>query len=478
MSDIVETRVNYNELSEIESLCPSCHKNGVTKLLFCKIPFFGDVVVSSFACPHCHLKNTEVQSAKDLADHGKRFRLKVTKLEDMQRMTVTSPHCKVIIPELDFEVPNVKKGTVSTVEGLMQIFIDDLQSQQPLRKVVQPEAFEKIGAFIEKLEAFKRADESVLPFYFILEDPSGNSFMENPHAPLNDVNLAVQEFTQTRQHLIKMGYLADTEEDEKELPQIQEEASENPKKTSEKKPTHYGDEEISAMIQKMHNAERLNMGHRVDKSMPLKLEDVQMDERIAILEVNCYTCFKESEMRTFQCEIPFFKEVIIMSFKCHHCGYKDTEVKIGGEVSPTAKKITLTVSDPEDLNRDIFKSDTAMVTIEEFDFEMLPGSLGSFYTTVEGLIGLIIDRLEKTNPFRGDSAEVDRLANYQKFIQKMKEVQEGQHLPFVLEFDDPLDNCFVMNPNYPNEDPKVKVEIYKRTEEQEDELGILDMEVD
>lgn len=34
-----------------------------------------------------------------------------------------------------------------------------------------------------------------------------------------------------------------------------------------------------------------------------------------------------------------------------------------------------------------------------------------------------------------------------------------------------MDNCFVMNPNYPNEDPKVMVEIYKRTPEQDEELG-------
>lgn len=57
------------------------------------------------------------------------------------------------------------------------------------------------------------------------------------------------------------------------------------------------------------------------------------------------------------------------------------------------------------------------------------------------------------------------------FIDKLKGYQEGKGLPFTLEFDDPLDNCFIMNPNYPNKDEKVMVEIYKRTEEQEDDLG-------
>ena len=50
--------------------------------------------------------------------------------------------------------------------------------------------------------------------------------------------------------------------------------------------------------------------------------------------------------------------------------------------------------------------------------------------------------------------------------------QDRKMLPLTIEFDDPLDNCFVMNPNYPNEDPNVEVLIYKRTAEQQEELGM------
>jgi hypothetical protein len=53
----------------------------------------------------------------------------------------------------------------------------------------------------------------------------------------------------------------------------------------------------------------------------------------------------------------------------------------------------------------------------------------------------------------------------------LKDAQKGIGLPFTLELNDPLDNCFILNPHYPNEDPKVMAEIYKRTAEQEDELG-------
>jgi zinc finger protein len=63
------------------------------------------------------------------------------------------------------------------------------------------------------------------------------------------------------------------------------------------------------------------------------------------------------------------------------------------------------VDKPEDLNRDVFKSDSCLVAIPEVDFAMAPGSLGSHYTTVEGLLVKIIDHLTECNPFgMGDSA--------------------------------------------------------------------------
>lgn len=43
--------------------------------------------------------------------------------------------------------------------------------------------------------------------------------------------------------------------------------------------------------------------------------------------------------------------------------------------------------------------------------------------------------------------------------------------------DDPLDNCFVLNPYYPKEDPNVIIEEYERTEEQNDELGLTNLNV-
>ena len=68
--------------------------------------------------------------------------------------------------------------------------------------------------------------------------------------------------------------------------------------------------------------------------------------------------------------IPFFKEIIIMAFSCDYCGYRNSEIKEGGGMGEKAKRITLKVDTPEDLNRDVFKSDTTFFEIPEIGLEL------------------------------------------------------------------------------------------------------------
>ena len=53
----------------------------------------------------------------------------------------------------------------------------------------------------------------------------------------------------------------------------------------------------------------------------------------------------------------------------------------------------------------MFKSDTTFFSIPELELELQPGTLGSVYTTVEGLVDKIHEHLSASNPFGdGDSA--------------------------------------------------------------------------
>lgn len=69
-------------------------------------------------------------------------------------------------------------------------------------------------------------------------------------------------------------------------------------------------------------------------------------------------------------KIPFYKEVVLMSFECEHCGFKNNEIQSGGKIEERGVRITLNVQTEHDLNRQVIKSDYTSVKIVELDFEI------------------------------------------------------------------------------------------------------------
>merc|ERR1712224_307975 len=187
---------------------------------------------------------------------------------------------------------------------------------------------------------------------------------------------------------------------------------------------------------------------------------------------NCHNCGFEGVTRMCVCEIPFFKEIIVMAFTCEHCGARSSDVKTGGGIAPQGKKMVLKVDGEEDMNRDVFKSETATVIINEIGLEITQGSLGAVYSTVEGLFGKLIETFCENNPFvKGDSAESDFKNRFDEFIAKLEKYKEGKE-KFTLIFDDPLDNSWLYSPYGYDKDPRLASELYTRTEEQDIDLGI------
>ena len=67
-----------DRITEMESYCVNCGENGTTRILLTEIPFFKQVVVMSFECPHCHYQNNELQPAQQIAERGVRVSVKCT----------------------------------------------------------------------------------------------------------------------------------------------------------------------------------------------------------------------------------------------------------------------------------------------------------------------------------------------------------------------------------------------------------------
>ncbi len=70
-----------------------------------RIPFYRDVIISSFQCDHCHYKNNGIESANKIQEHGVRINLTIANEHDLNRELVKSDYATLCIPELEFEIP-------------------------------------------------------------------------------------------------------------------------------------------------------------------------------------------------------------------------------------------------------------------------------------------------------------------------------------------------------------------------------------
>ncbi|XP_054853282.1 zinc finger protein ZPR1 [Eublepharis macularius] len=407
--------------AEIESLCMACLRQGVTRLLLTRVPFFRELIVSSFACRSCGWTNAEIQSAGRLQERGVRYTLAVRAKQDLNREVVKTDCAAARIPELEFEIPAFsQKGALTTIEGIIDRAIAGLEQDQPVRRETDPGAAGKIDEFISKLKRLKEVNEA---FTFILDDPSGNSFVENPHAPQKDEGLVVAHYKRSAQQAAMLG--------------IQEEESDE---------------------------------KSVDSADDLRNEVLQFN-------TNCPECNAPAKTNMKVVQIPHFKEVVIMATNCEACGHRTNEVKSGGAIEPLGTKITLHVTDPSDMTRDLLKSETCRVEIPELEFELGMGALGGKFTTLEGLLKDIQTLVEK-NPFTlGDSCTPGRGEKLCAFGRKLQEILDGQlQVHFVM--DDPAGNSYLQNVYAPEEDPELRVEHYERLFEQNEELGLNDMKTE
>lgn len=69
-------------------------------------------------------------------------------------------------------------------------------------------------------------------------------------------------------------------------------------------------------------------------------------------------------------KIPFYKEVVIISFDCADCGYSNNEIQSASRIEEKGIRITLSVENMEDLNRQVVKSDYTAIKLPVIDFEI------------------------------------------------------------------------------------------------------------
>lgn len=381
MSDDAEN-TGGGQVDEIESLCVNCRKNGTTRILLTSIPYFKEVAVMSFECKHCNSINNELQSVGEIAEKGVRYKVKCHKDEDLQRQVVKSEWSEIKIPEIEFEVKR-QPGLVTTIEGILERAEAGMKQMVEMNPDIDDEGRDKVKAFLAKL---MRCKLMMTDFTFIVDDPSGNSYVQSLTAPSIDPDLEVIHYTRTRDQNLLLG-IADKGADE--LTEADEPIGKN---------------------------------------------------EVLSFQTNCPECRASCFTNMKLVEIPHFKEVILMATNCESCGHRTNEIKSGAGFEEKGVQITHKIKSEDDLRLDAVKSDSCIVKIPELQLEIISASAGK-YTTVEGICQDTLERLEKSYPYMfGDSAE-------EKVKQKLHDIFTRLRSPVGLTviLDDPTGNSYIQN---------------------------------
>lgn len=519
----------------IPSLCMGCGETGLTRLLLTHIPFFRDVILMAFECEACGLRNSEVQSA-GIADRGARFEVTVATAGDLNRQLVKGDRASATVKELELEIPcGTQSGVFTTIEGLLAGAGDALRSSQPLRRALSADDADSVDVFLARLDAARAG--TALPFTFVLDDPSGNSFVENPVAPKTDPRMKVQFYVRSTEQNESLC-IYENDKTKNDLAAVDEGAPDSDVVDS----AGSGLAGSAATAQFTNRAVDLSgaleaAAAKVRKSAPARdmsgntpstfkkggAQIKRPTERAAAsgdaprmragitrdaetggitsfmfdssassaaaeairFAVDCHNCGLAGDCLMCVTDVPHFKEVILMGFSCDGCGWKNVEVKGGGAVPPMGT-ITELKFEPNmeysmrDLGRDVIKGDTASVEIPELDLELTQGSLGGLYSTVEGMLALVRDKLEEIDPLGaggGDSLDVARRGRYASLLEQLDDCREGRRA-FTLRLVDPMANTWIHSPFAGSGvmDPRLKHESYVRTHEEDLELGLLDMD--
>jgi zinc finger protein len=414
----------------------------------------------SFECPHCGFKNSEIQPAAQIAEKGSKYVLKVEEKDDFNRQLVKSETATVIFSELDIQIPP-KRGQLTNIEGVLREMIEDLQSDQEARKTMQPEVYEKINEVIARINSFLNAEPNTLPLTVSVDDPAGNSWIEyKPGEPAH--KWAMYEYNRTAEQNVFLGLIS--ADDLAKHQQEELEAKRNATASN-----------VSASLAQDREA---NQNPKSTGFLSDATDIENLENEVQTFQATCSSCLEPCNTHMKTVNIPHFKEVIIMSTVCEHCGYKSNEVKTGGAIPDHGRRVTLKVTDPEDLARDILKSETCNVNIPELNLDLTPGTLGGRFTTIEGLLTQVLEELHsRVFTQTSDSMDDATKTRWTTFFARLQDAIDGK-IPFTLIMEDPLASSYVQNVYAPDNDPNMNIEEFERSHEQNEGLGLNDMKTD
>ena len=422
----------------VPSLCMNCHEQGETRILLQRIPNFKEILIESFHCEHCDFHNNSVKFAGETQEQGTKIQFQVRKPEDLQRQIVISEYGVLEVLGIERQPGS---GQLTNIEGIIRNMADGFRqlTAEQLQQIGGDGSYEIIQDYIKRLDLVLTGE--ALPQTVTLTDMSGNSWIE-PSTFEESGKYVRSNYNRTQEQNVALG-LAGVED------------------PAEQGATNGEDEDESGMPSEIVKGQVYN------------------------IPTSCPACSKPCEVRYKSAIVPGFEEVIVSGTNCDHCGYRVSDVKVGGETPAKGKRHSLFVKTRIDMSRDVLKSEYCTVKIPVLGVELGPGEMGGRFTTVEGLLTQVKDQLsDKVFDIGGegiqggDSMPEDTKTKWGKFFEDLERCLNNE-IEYEVILEDPMAKSYVQSmAEGDTEDPQLKAEQYDRTWEEEEDLGLHDMQTE
>lgn len=162
--------------------------------------------------------------------------------------------------------------------------------------------------------------------------------------------------------------------------------------------------------------------------------------------------------RMEQLVLPYFDEVLQLTYECDGCRFRRTDLHITGQEEPV--RYELSVETEQDLSARVVRSASGHFEIPELDIRAEPGpSADSFVSNAEGVLDRCIRAIRTA--LRGAEANEKR-ERAERLLERAERLRATEEM-WSLIVEDPLGNSAILG------ERAVRTEL---TEEQAEELGV------
>ncbi len=191
--------------TSLDAPCPVCSHSPLTlRSMELDLPYFGSAIQTTLVCSACGYRHGDLLLTR--FREPIRITLRVQRPEQLSDRVARSSSATIRILELGavMEPGPRAEAFVSNVEGVLRRFLDVVQGQQAVagRRSAAKSSLAKVRRRIEAMIEGKE------PFTFVLEDPTGNSDVQDSEAVREFLSEAEAATLKSTTNVIDLSNLA------------------------------------------------------------------------------------------------------------------------------------------------------------------------------------------------------------------------------------------------------------------------------